>query len=180
MMRSIAVLTSLVLYGPSAAAEANSESVDQGTPCTTHTTGGDALDVECLLDAAQTLRRFHFKVNFSGGHDDTRASIKPTLDGAPLACEGGGKTSLLGEEGDISLECGFSIPGGPATTHVFKVKVLWSHAQYTDYRFGSDGQPNPADARGPSHTPAAASTTTTASVARASIAREKNLNLGPG
>ena len=61
-----------------------------------------------------------------------------TLNEAPLVCENGSKTSLMGEDGDVSLECKFSIAGKAGTRQVLKVKLLWSHAQYTDFELDPD------------------------------------------
>jgi hypothetical protein len=64
--------------------------------------------------------------------------MKATLNGAPLACEKGSKARLEGEDGDISLECRFSIVEKAGTKHVLGVALSWYHAQYTDFEFDSD------------------------------------------
>lgn len=74
-----------------------------------------------------------FKAHFSGGHDDTKASMSASIDGDSVECEPGSKTRLFGEEGDVSLECVFSVAGGANQLRVLKVAVLWSHAQYRDF-----------------------------------------------
>ena len=61
------------------------------------------------------------------------ASMTLSLDGAPLACEQGSKTQLMGEDGDVSLECRFSLADAAGTKRVLKVLLRWSHAQYTDF-----------------------------------------------
>ncbi|MGQ0698022.1 MAG: hypothetical protein ACT4PZ_07240 [Panacagrimonas sp.] len=107
-------------------------------PCDWQPPVGDRLDVSCPLEASGTTQRFRFKANFSGGHDDTMASMTPALDGSPLVCDEGSKTDLFGEDGDVSLECRFSMTEKAGTKHVLGVKLKWSHAQYTDFQFGSD------------------------------------------
>lgn len=95
-------------------------------------------DVVCNLPAAEAGRRFSFVANFSGGHDDTRASITTTLDDQPLACLEGSKTSLFGEDGDVSLTCRFAVQRGAARAARLKVLVRWSHAEYTDFQLRRD------------------------------------------
>lgn len=95
-------------------------------------------DLLCTLPAADAGRRFAFVANFSGGHDDTRASIAATLDDQPLACLDGSKTSLFGEDGDVSLTCRFALPRTGVGAARLKVLVRWSHAEYTDFRLSRD------------------------------------------
>jgi hypothetical protein len=101
--------------------------------CEAQTPGGDLRSITCPLNAAAAPRRLRFKVDFSGGHDDTMASMTLSLDGQALACEPGSKTQLMGEDGDVSLECRFSVPAGADTRRVLRASVKWSHAQYTDF-----------------------------------------------
>lgn len=102
-------------------------------PCTSQSPGGDLRNISCTLNAPSAARHFRFKVDFSGGHDDTMASMALKLDGAPLACEPGSKTRLMGEDGDVSLECSFSVPDAASSARTLTVLVKWSHAQYTDF-----------------------------------------------
>ncbi len=94
--------------------------------------------IQCQIAASATPQRLRFKVNFSGGHDDTMAFMTPSLDDAPLDCDKGSKISLMGEDGDVSLDCRFSMAEKPGTKKVLRVKVLWSHAQYVDFEFKPD------------------------------------------
>lgn len=102
-------------------------------PCTSQSPGGDLRNISCPLNAPSAARRFRFKVDFSGGHDDTMASMALTLDGAPLACEPGSKTQLMGEDGEVSLECSFAVAAAAGAARTLTVQVKWSHAQYTDF-----------------------------------------------
>ena len=137
-MRSIAVFTLTVFLGLGAFAGMDPASA-QGKPrCESRASAYDTTDVECSLSATGKPRRFRFKANFSGSHDDTMASIVTTLDGAPLACESGSKTSLQGEDGDVSLECRFSITDEAGTKHLLGVTVSWRHAQYTSFALDPD------------------------------------------
>jgi hypothetical protein len=130
MKRVIAASLFLICQAPAMAAGA--------VQCQSQAPGYDSLDVKCPLPASVAAAHYRFKANFSGGHDDTKATITPTLDGAPLACGEGSKISLFGEDGDVSLECRFSIPAKTAGQPVFGALVWWSHAQYTDFEFDSE------------------------------------------
>jgi len=101
--------------------------------CTSQSPGGDFRTISCPLNAPSSARHFRFKVDFSGGHDDTMASMTLALDGSPLGCEAGSKTQLMGEDGDVSLECRFAVQGAASAPGVLTVRVKWSHAQYTDF-----------------------------------------------
>lgn len=97
--------------------------------CESSTLGGDMFDVHCPLPATPTPQRYRYEAHFSGGHDDTKASLAPALDGAPIACdEARSKLRLFAEEGDVWLACEFETPGGAAP--VFTVRVLWHHCQH--------------------------------------------------
>jgi hypothetical protein len=137
-MRSIPLFTIAVFLGLGTVAGAGPASA-QGKPrCESRATAYDTTDVECSVSATGKPRRFRFKANFSGSHDDTMASIVTTLDGAPLACEKGSKTSLQGEDGDVSLECRFSITEKAGTSHLLGMTVSWRHAQYTSFELDPD------------------------------------------
>src|SRR5262245_32334065 len=112
-MRPLAILSLVlslnlapVLVGTPSTAQAQASSA-----CYSQSPGGDARTFTCPLSVPDGTRHFRFTAAFSGGHDDTMASMTLTLDGAPLACAPGSKTSLMGEDGDVGLECKFSIAG---------------------------------------------------------------------
>lgn len=127
-MRLIAALVVLTLPG-----------LAMAEGCESHTPRADRRDISCSLSASETTQRFRFKALFSGSHDDTAASLAPTLDGKPLACEAGSKTQLTGEEeGDVALECRFSIApaAGAGAKQALRVLISWHHAQYMAFEFG--------------------------------------------
>ena len=105
--------------------------------CSSQSSGGDLRVFVCPIEVSGQELHFRFKVNFSGGHDDTMASMETSLDGAPLACENGSKTSLMGEDGDVSLECRLSSTDRTGGEHLFQATVSWSHAQYVGFEFRS-------------------------------------------
>lgn len=94
----------------------------------------ESREMLCAIPPAARPQRLQFIARFSGGHDDTRASIVTELDDQPLACDTGSKKELFGEDGEVSLNCGFAVPAGAKGDARFKVTIRWSHAQYTDAR----------------------------------------------
>jgi hypothetical protein len=137
-MRWIAILIVSILQGLAVPVGVNAAQTQRRLRCESQPAPGDIRDINCSLNASGSLQRFRFKANFAGGHDDTTASMSAKLDGVPLACEKGSKTSLQGEDGDVSLECKFSINEKAGTEHALRVTLLWSHAQYTDFEFDQD------------------------------------------
>jgi hypothetical protein len=111
-----------VTAGPAAAAEA--------LTCEPLSVAWDRHEYRCPLTADGNERRLRFKADFSGGHDDTEASMALTLDGAPLACDPGSKTRLFGEDGDVSLECRLVLAGPAGTQRVLGAKLRFSHAEF--------------------------------------------------
>ncbi len=138
MIRSIAVMMVAALQGLAAASGFESASAQERLTCESQAPGEDKRDIKCGLHASGITQHFHFKANFSGGHDDTLASMTATVDGLPLACDKGSKTRLMGEDGDVSLECKFSINEKAGTELVLSVAVSWRHAQYQNFELASD------------------------------------------
>jgi hypothetical protein len=108
-------------------------SAQEKPSCASRETGGDNREITCPLTISKVDQRFHFKANFAGSHDDTTASMVVTLDGLPLACDAGSKTSLMGEDGEVSLDCRFRTKREAGTKTSLTVVVTWRHAQYLDF-----------------------------------------------
>ena len=140
IMKYIATLSTLLISmtGLATAGDADTARSALRAQCESHTTGGDIRTIRCKLTASAKARLYRFKANFSGGHDDTIASLRARLDGAPLECDATSKTSLMGEDGDVSLACNFALAQRSDVEHVFDVTLSWGHAQYTDFEFDSD------------------------------------------
>lgn len=102
-------------------------------PCTVVNVGFDNSNFDCPIPPTDVAQRFRFKANFSGGHDDTRAAMVASLDGTARPCDEGSKTELMGEDGEVSLECRFSVAAGAGEAHRLSFKVTWSHAQYIGF-----------------------------------------------
>lgn len=98
----------------------------------------DWREITCALPAGTTPKRFSFRAMFTGGHDDTSASIAPELDGQPFACGEGSKLSLFGEDGNVSVFCQFDRSALPAAGAKLKVLIKWNHAEFADYEFSAE------------------------------------------
>jgi hypothetical protein len=133
----LALAATLPFIGNEANAGDAAKAADK-VPCESSQRPGGRLDVACPLPAAGAAQRFRFKANFSGGHDDTMASMTATLDDRPLACDAGGKTRLQGEDGDVSLECLFAVEGRGGAKALLKVAVSWSHAEYQNVELAAE------------------------------------------
>lgn len=119
------------LWGMVAIVAAGGASAANVVPCEQTAVGANGQQqVSCVLDRPATA--FRFRANFSGGHDDTKASMTVTVDGTPHRCDDGSKTSLIGEDGDVSLECMISFAKAPPMRRVLGVTLLWYHAEYVD------------------------------------------------
>lgn len=100
--------------------------------CSTQSQAFDSQEIACELPATTEPRHFEFVARFSGGHDDTRASIEPAMNGKPLSCNQDSKLELFGEYGDVSVYCRFTVPSSKSGS-ALSVTIRWSHAQYTDF-----------------------------------------------
>ena len=107
--------------------------------CRVDATAYDAREITCPLAPSGTARRVVFTARFSGGHDDTMARIETFLNGEPLRCGEGSRTSLFAEDGDVSLHCRFSVAAAAAgNAGMFRSIVRWSHAEYVGFDFADE------------------------------------------
>lgn len=132
ILTSIAAIFWLLAGAPAGADQVTTPSA---AGCQIASTLFDRREINCPLAGAKEPKQYRFTARFSGGHDDTRAWITPRLKEAPLQCEPGSKTELEGEEGEISLQCTFSVPASADTKGQFQVQVRWSHCEYMDFTF---------------------------------------------
>lgn len=77
-------------------------------------------------------RSVRFTARFSGGHDDTKASLEMTVDDVPTVCDAGSKPSLMGEDGDVSLVCTLTFDATAPPRKTVRVLLRWHHAEYVD------------------------------------------------
>jgi hypothetical protein len=117
-----------------APAQEEAQSKPERVACESPPPPGNLREIRCPIKMQRSIQRFHFKVNFSGGHDDTSASIVPRMNDGPFTCDKGSKLSLFGEDGDVSLEYQFTIKAAVGSEHNFGVAVKWNHAEYTDFQ----------------------------------------------
>jgi hypothetical protein len=108
---------------------AGTASAAEGLTCETHATNWKWLEFRCPLTIDKQGQQMLFKADFSGSHDDTRLSMTLSLDGVPVACSQNSKTSLLGEDGNVSLECYFSLDGTLGAKRMLGVLIQIWHAQ---------------------------------------------------
>jgi hypothetical protein len=101
--------------------------------CSVTASSYESRDVQCRFPQAQNGRKFRFKANFTGGHDDTSARIDSFMNDAPLDCDEGSKQNLFAEDGDISLWCNFAPAGAAPGNSILKVQIHFSHARFVDY-----------------------------------------------
>lgn len=142
-MRPTALLLPLLLLtvAPIRAAETPSTAPATGwssikaTACQETDRMMDWREISCAIPAGAAGRQFRFQAMFTGGHDDTSASLAPELDGQAFTCEDGSKLSLFGEDGDVSVHCRFSGAATAGKPGRLKVLIKWSHAQYADFEF---------------------------------------------
>jgi hypothetical protein len=97
--------------------------------CETHAANWKWLEFRCPLTIDKQGQQMLFEADFSGSHDDTRLSMTLSLDGVPVACSQNSKTSLLGEDGNVSLTCYFSLDGTLGAKRMLGVLIQIWHAQ---------------------------------------------------
>jgi hypothetical protein len=113
-------------------------STPSGVSCDSPEQLGEAHEVTCSISGTGDLMKLRFTVSFLGGHDDTMASLKASEDGNPTECEQGSKTSLVGEDGEVSLFCNLSLRHVGGSSHTLGFTARWTHAQYKDFEISSE------------------------------------------
>lgn len=114
-------------------ASVGTPSFAQTTPtCHTEQVRHDRVEIRCPWPGA--ARRLRFDAHLAGSHDDTTATLAATLNGAPLACAPGNKTSIDGQdEGDVTLSCQLTAPSAATGTMELRFNVRWYHARYSGF-----------------------------------------------
>jgi hypothetical protein len=137
MRMLLCLIATLFFQANAAAAAVGVPPAPSATACSVREVTADSQEIDCPLIGAASARRYRLQVHFSGGHDDTSASMSPTLDGAPLACDAQSKLTLFAEDGDVSLHCTFAVPAKPGARYVMRTTFTWNHAQYTRFEFAA-------------------------------------------
>ena len=125
-----AVVAGLLLHLTPAA---STQPADPSGDCASTGGSGGSRKVECRLDVSDGAASYRFLARFSGGHDDTVASLEAALDAALDPCGPGSKTYLVGEDGDVSLQCTIAPLDRAAGPKVLPVVVRWSHAEFVGF-----------------------------------------------
>ncbi len=125
-----------VAHGAVAGAPLTAPAKQSEPICSVRDATASSQQIECTLTAAAETQRYQLQINFTGGHDDTSASMSPTLNGVPLVCDAPAKLTLFAEDGDVSLVCRFTLMGKPGDRYLLHTVVSWNHAQYAGYVLG--------------------------------------------
>lgn len=113
-------------------------STQDNVSCDSPAQVGEVREVTCSIKGTGNVLNLRFTVNFLGGHDDTMASLKASEDGNPMECEQGSKTSLVGEDGEVSLFCNLSLGYARGSSHALAFIARWTHAQFKDIEIASE------------------------------------------
>lgn len=82
--------------------------------CQTTTLNDEEGEAVCTLPASTTVREVRFKARFLGSHDDSAVSLRLTkLNDMPVECRADSKTKSRFEDGEVTLDCGFTVPATP-------------------------------------------------------------------
>lgn len=116
----LAVLSSLCGAVPMSAAAA---------PCESLSVNEQEAEAVCVIPVAAVTRQARFKAHFLGSHDDSIVSLQTIeLNAKPVACVTGSKTQSRFEDGEVTLDCGFST-AATSSGGLFKVKMSLHHLQ---------------------------------------------------
>lgn len=128
----VAALQAVAATAHSAAASAadGPTALQRPLGCEPATLGRDRISVVCVLDGGAAAQRVHIKIHLTGSHDDTTASMEVAIGDVPVACVDDSKTSTEGEDGDVALDCRFTVSVEPGAAHVLRASAKWFHAQY--------------------------------------------------
>lgn len=130
-MRSIplAMLSSIVAH--SALADTPTASA-----CETTKAEWNSREVTCAIAPGTEKQTYRFAATFTGSHDDTQLDLRASLNDEPLTCADGSKTTSMGEDGEVTLECRFVAPAHTAAQGL-KAVLTFRHAEYASVAFGT-------------------------------------------
>jgi hypothetical protein len=115
----------LALLASTAAAAATS-----APSCQTVTLNDEEGEAVCTLPASTTVREVRFKARFLGSHDDSEVSLRLTkLNDLPVACSADSKITSRFEDGEVTLDCGFTVPATQSEGRL-SVKISLHHLQF--------------------------------------------------
>ena len=105
-----ASIAALACAAASAFAPAFAQRAPDTGPCQRELQPGDMHEFICPLKAYSAAQKFHFVVLVSGGHDDSSSLLAVSHGEQDVACAPGSKVGSEGEDGDITLDCRFTLP----------------------------------------------------------------------
>lgn len=105
-----ACIAALACAAAAGFAPAFAQSAPDTGPCQRELQPGDMHEFTCPLKAYPTAQKFHFVARVSGGHDDSSSLLAVSHGDQDVACAPGSKVGSEGEDGDITLDCRFTLP----------------------------------------------------------------------
>lgn len=134
---SLSVLAALLGASGHAAAQASAQA-DNG-PCQRELQPGDMHEFSCPLKAYPAAQKFSFVVRVSGGHDDSSSALTVRHGEQDVPCHKGSKVSSDGEDGNITLDCRFTLPAAALKApSKLSVSLKASHVFFEDYTFKAE------------------------------------------
>jgi len=98
--------------------------------CLASTLNDQEGEVVCNLPASTDVREVRFKARFLGSHDDSEVSLRLILlNDKPVECRANSKTKSRFEDGEVVLDCGFTVPASLSADQV-TVKISLHHLQF--------------------------------------------------
>lgn len=129
-----ASIAALACAAASAFAPAFAQSAPDTGPCQRELQPGDIHEFSCPLKAYSAAQKFHFVARVSGGHDDSSSLLTVRHGEQDVACEPGSKVASEGEDGDITLDCRFTLPASALKAPgQLAVKLKASHVFFENH-----------------------------------------------
>ncbi len=117
-----------------ATAPAFAQSEPDNGPCQRELQPGDMHEFICALKAYPAAQKFHFVVRVTGGHDDSSSLLVVRHGDQDVACAPGSKVGSEGEDGDITLDCRFTLPAAALKAPgKLEVRLKASHVFFERY-----------------------------------------------
>lgn len=125
--RLTAKRASLVLALLASTAAASAAAVSGCHASTLNDEEGEAV---CTLPASTDVREVRFKARFLGSHDDSEVSLRLIkVNDKPVECRADSKTKSRFEDGEVTLDCGFTVPATLSADRI-TVKISLHHLQF--------------------------------------------------
>jgi len=98
--------------------------------CQAATLNDEEGEAVCTVPASANVREVRFKAQFLGSHDDSEVSLRLIkLDDITVECRADSKTKSRFEDGEVTLDCGFTVPAKPSDGRL-TVKISLHHLQF--------------------------------------------------